>query len=132
VLSYKASNPVEADDLPHIQYAMDFDLRAFQDEIDEFLSLRNVGLSPEVEEKFRTDLVAKKLAGMPPDELQKLLDTLKGVVAPVLGPGGSPLDPADPRGQMVGRANQAPKPGQGNGGPNPGKATGAVDPGRGT
>lgn len=130
VLSYKSvgAKPT-VKDLPHIQYPHDFDLQAFQDEINEFLSLRMVGLSPEVDLKLRTDLLSRKLAGMPPDELEKMLATMENVPAPVVQlpppPGAAGLDRQQPGGQMVDKSkpNQAAKPGQGNGSPNPGKAT---------
>lgn len=135
VLAYKSgATKVTPDDVPHIQYSHDFDLQAFQDEINEFLSLRMVGLSPEVDLKLRTDLLGRKLAGMPPDDLQKLLASMQNVPAPIvqlppptgaagldrqaLAP-GAPLDGPPKSGQVVGKsgANQAPKPGQGNASP---------------
>lgn len=129
VLSFKnvGAKP-SVKDLPHIQYPHDFDLQAFQDEINEFLSLRAVGLSPEVDLKLRTDLLSRKLAGMPPDQLEKMLETMKVVPAPM-----QPLDGAGGNGQLVAskKGNGSPNPGKGNGGPNTGKATGAADPGQG-
>lgn len=108
------------DDLPHIQYPQDFDLQALKDELDEAMSLRNLGLSPEVMGEIRRQAVARKFAGMPPDKLNGLLDSLKSVVdtPPEVGQGVAQKSP-----------NQPGNVGQGNGSPNPGKATGAAEPG---
>lgn len=123
VLAYKSGTPPTIKDLPHIQYPHDFDLQAFQDEINETLSLRAIGLSPEVERELRRGLVAKKFAGMPPDQLEVLLDSLDAVVPPPAA--NAVVDKGGTDGQMVDKSkpNQAAKPGQGNGSPNPGKAT---------
>jgi hypothetical protein len=135
VMSYKseAKKDLSIDDLPHIQYSQDFDVNTFQQEMDELLTLQSIGLSPEVEEKFRSDLVARKLAGMPPEELAKLLDSLKGVVSPAQKQAEVEAQAALTGTPVTGRGspkpNQAGKPGQGNGSPNPGKATGAAEPG---
>jgi len=124
VLAYRTSGiKASIADLPHIQYPQDFDLQALQDEINEVVSMRLLGLSPAVMLELRRQMVARKFAGMPPDKLAPLLDSLQNVEAP-------PVDTTSGTGQVTTKKpNQAAPPGQGNGSHNPGQATGAAEPG---
>jgi len=96
----------------HVQYPREFDMRTFKAEVDEVLSLRKVGLSPEIDLQLRQDLTRRKFAGLPPEQMEALLASLKVVEPPM------PLDSDEERGQGVakdpnrpdndGQANQPP------------------------
>lgn len=75
--AYDSGGSLKANDKTQIKYADDFDLRSFTDEIQEFLQFDKIGLSPEVDLKARQDLVKKKYAELPPDELDELVATMK-------------------------------------------------------
>src|SRR6185436_3731810 len=74
VYAYRQSKPAEA---PHIQYPTDFDLASLQDDIDEALSFRTLGLSPEINLELTEQLVRRKFSSMPATELDKLVKTLE-------------------------------------------------------
>ncbi len=102
VLSYKRTDATN-EDLPPIQYPSDFDIRTFQSEINECLSLDKLPLSPEIKLALLRKLMASKFSGMPPEDLAALLDTLKAHLAELAtidkenrisqGPNGKPNQP---------------------------------------
>ena len=112
-----------------IQYPTEFDVQAFADDVAEALSLQSVGMSPEIMLAIRKQLAGRKLAGLPADERQKLIDTLKAT-DPLPA---KPVDSANSDRQSVdpSNPNQAGPPGRGE--PPPPKraaATGADEPGK--
>ncbi len=87
----------KTDSKNRVEYPADFDLQALQDEIAEALSLRAVGMSPEIMLAIRKSLASRKLGALPEDEREKLLDTLtvkNDVPAPVPA-SGDPVKAAD-------------------------------------
>lgn len=75
VMAYLGTSAKAQPDI-RIEYSDDYDLRSFTDEISEFLSFRNIGLSPEVDLKARQDLVRKHYSTLQPDELEALVATM--------------------------------------------------------
>lgn len=77
VMAYRSKSMMKADPEIKVKYAKDYDLRSFTDEVSEFLSFRNIGLSPEVDLKARQDLVRKHYTEqLPPDELDTLVASM--------------------------------------------------------
>ncbi len=88
VFAYRQSKPAEP---PHIQYPTDFDLRSLQDDIDEALSFRTLGLSPEINLELTEQLVRRKFSSMPAAELDALVKTLEKLkLEPPPVPGAKP------------------------------------------
>lgn len=87
----------DASDGTTVQYPTEFDVQAFQDEVAEVLSLRAVGMSPEIMLELRRQLAARKLSGMPETERQELLDTLTVANGAAATPptSGNPTDAVD-------------------------------------
>jgi len=76
VMAYNTKSSMKADPEIRIKYEEDYDLRSFTDEISEFLSFRDIGLSPEIDLLARQDLVRKHYSTLPPEALEKLVNTL--------------------------------------------------------
>lgn len=111
VLAYQPKLTLKAEPEIRIEYPRDYDLRSFTDEVAEFLSFRNIGLSPEVDLMARQDLVRKHYGKLPPDQLDALVDSmvvkdqslsnedtrLHSIAARVIGaPPSKPTAPAKP------------------------------------
>ncbi len=120
-----------------IKYATDYDLRSFGDEIDEYLKFAQVGLSPEVELLAKQDLVQKKFAELPPEEIDRLAKSMEDKQKADAEAAKKMVDTANGQGQSVDamgttHANQPPHAGSRQ--PLPpnkaGAATGAVEPGK--
>jgi len=86
-----------------IRYATDFDLLSFQADVDDALQLKKFKLSPEVDLEMVQDLVRKKFAGMDPQRLKDLTDSIKvqqeaDVAAAAKLNAGGPPQPGDANG----------------------------------
>ncbi len=68
-----------ADDAVRIQYQREFDLRTLGEEVDEALSFKSLGLSPEINLEMAAQLVRRRFSGMPQDKLDELIKTLDAV-----------------------------------------------------
>jgi hypothetical protein len=90
VLSFRAAGSVPSEK-PTIKYAQDFDIDSLKSEINEALSIQKLGLSPEIWMEIQKNIARRKLAGMPPKELEALVETIKPPEEPE--PGEEPAMP---------------------------------------
>lgn len=81
-----------------IDYPREFDVRSLQADVMEATSMRALGLSPEVMLRMRQDIVRRKYANLPADQLALLVDSIQLVDEPMgLLPGNDGSPPPDKR-----------------------------------
>ncbi len=112
---------VAKDDTTTIDYPREFDVRSLQADVMEATSMRTLGMSPEIMQRLKQDIVRRKFAHLSSADLETLVETVK-VEEPPVPP--APGEGGDSKPAAFGSKKPAGNPEDGN----QDEPTGSVDP----